>query len=72
MKHHCVSKDVAKKLPITLLFGGTYQGWIKENNISVNDDNKLEKELKPIMDIVYIANKQIKVDVRPEEVENRK
>jgi len=61
MEHHKCNKDVAKQLPITLLFGGTYDGWIKENNIQVETKlatfATLETELCEIINIVWEANK---------------
>jgi hypothetical protein len=35
MEHYGCDKDVAKELPITLLFGETYDGWMLENHIKV-------------------------------------
>lgn len=61
MEHHKCNKDVAKQLPITLLFGGTYNGWIKENNIQVETKlatfATLETELCDIINIIWEANK---------------
>jgi hypothetical protein len=63
MKFHSVSKDVAKNLPITIIFGGSYSGWIKEHNVDINNDKRIEdfeeieNELKQIMEIVYSSNK---------------
>jgi len=67
MERHSVVKDVAKTLPISILNGGTYKGWLKKNNL--DDDNllpevqKLENEIKPIMDIIYSSNAHIIKDV---------
>ena len=64
MKHHGVPKDVAKKLPISIMFGGSYSGWLKESNVVLNDEIKLkefveiENELQQIMEIVYSNNKE--------------
>ncbi len=63
MKHHGVVKDIAKNLPISLMFGGSYSGWLKEHNVVVNDNMKLkefveiEQEIKTIIEIVYSSNK---------------
>lgn len=61
MNHHQCSKDVAKNLPITLLFGGTYDGWIKENNIQIEQKlstfASLEEEMKDIIGIIWEMNK---------------
>jgi len=63
MEHHNCNKDIAKQLPITLMFGGTYDGWIRENNIQGNSTTKLrtfydlENEVKDLIEIIYNANK---------------
>jgi phage/plasmid-associated DNA primase len=63
MRHHKVSKDTAKNLPICLMFGGSYDGWIREHNITHNDNNKIqeiidiETQIKSIIEIVYSNNK---------------
>ena len=63
MKHHKVSKDTAKNLPICLMFGGSYDGWLKEHNITHNDNNKIqeiidiETQIKSVIEIVYRENK---------------
>jgi len=67
--HHSVDKNIAKQLPIILMFGGSYQTWIKENNVITNDTNKLseivdiERELKAVIEIIYSNNPDIKKDV---------
>ena len=66
MKHHDCSKDAAKQLPIILMFGGSYSTWIKECNITSNENNRIkemveiENFMKTIIEIVYNANPQIK------------
>lgn len=63
MRHHKVNKDVAKNLPICLMFGGSYDGWIREHNITHNDGNKIqeiidiETQIKSVIEIVYTNNK---------------
>lgn len=63
MRHHKVNKDIAKNLPITLMFGGSYDGWLREHNITYNDNNKIqeiidiETQIKTIIEIVYSNNK---------------
>jgi phage/plasmid-associated DNA primase len=63
MRHHKVSKDIAKRLPICLMFGGSYDGWIIDNKIITNDRNliqeiiEIETEIKSIIEIVYTNNK---------------
>jgi len=62
-KHHKVGKDVAKMLPICLMFGGSYDGWLREHNITHNDTNKIqeiadiETQIKSVIEIVYTNNK---------------
>ena len=64
MKHHDCDKDTAKRLCLSLLFGGMYISWIKEpkNNITKNDKQllqffvDLEVEIRGIANIVYVAN----------------
>ena len=69
MDYHNCSKDISKQLFITLMFGGSYNGWLKENDIQENRNNKLkevvdlEGEMKVIVEIVYANNKHIKDDV---------
>jgi phage/plasmid-associated DNA primase len=69
MSHHNCSKDCAKNLAIVLMFGGSYNGWLKEWNIQQNADNKIsdykeiETELKMVLEIIYSSNPQIKKDV---------
>jgi phage/plasmid-associated DNA primase len=71
MKHHNCNKDCAKNLPIVLMFGGSYDGWIREWDIQMNiekgerikDIIEIEKELKSIMELVYANNQHIKKDV---------
>lgn len=67
--HHQCSKDVAKTLFLSLMFGGCYKSWIKDNNISHNETAflqiaaEIEKEMKNVIEIVYNTNPQIKKDV---------
>jgi hypothetical protein len=69
MEHHNVCKDGAKNLPIVIMMGGSYNGWIKEWDIQKNETNliknivELEKELKGVMDIIWKDNQHIKRDV---------
>lgn len=48
-EHHGVSKDVAKQLPLRILFGGTYQGWRNDYNVSTGVDIPLFVELQTQM-----------------------
>jgi phage/plasmid-associated DNA primase len=69
MKHHNCKKDAAKRLILRIMFGGTYDAWIKEYDIKENATKRLEsvmeieKETKAIMEIVYNANQHMKIDV---------
>jgi phage/plasmid-associated DNA primase len=71
MTHHNCSKDCAKNLAITLMMGGSYDGWIKEWDIQNNTEPEqrigelqhIEKELKDIVNLVYASNQHIKKDV---------
>jgi hypothetical protein len=67
MEMYPVNEDVAKKLFISLMYGGSYNGWLKENNLPTENKSKfvceLENEIKPLIEIVYSNNQQIKKDV---------
>lgn len=64
---HNVDKSTAKQLFITLITGGTYEWWIKQNDdegtnrITYLDD--LERELVGVRGIIYEANPKIKDEV---------
>lgn len=66
MNHHNCNKDVAKQLPIVLTFGGSYLNWIKDNLIDTNEEHlikdiiEMEKEMKAVIEIVYVSNQHIK------------
>jgi hypothetical protein len=69
MNHHNCVKDVAKNLIISILFGGKYESWMKENDIKLNENKlihdvcEIEKEINLVIEIVYNANPHIKRDV---------
>ena len=71
-------RDVAKTLPLSLFFGGAYKVWIRENNITVNEDRLLpvligvENELRNIREIVFTNNTQISKDVTRHNVDKWK
>jgi phage/plasmid-associated DNA primase len=75
MEHHDCNKDVSKSLPITIMMGGSYSGWLKENDIQTKRENNekmefivnLENELKIATNIVYCSNKHIEKDVLRQE-----
>ena len=78
MTHHQVNKDIAKQLPITIMMGGTYDSWLKENDITITeklmDIQNIENEIKPVMNLIYKKNPQIKKDVlkyNPEKWKNQ-
>ena len=62
-------KNIAKQLPIRLVYGGSYDQWIKDNNILVNVRNKMpkfvkiEEELAGVREIVFRENQEIYKDV---------
>jgi len=62
-------KNIAKQLPIRLVYGGSYDQWIKDNNILVNADRKypkmvaMEKELAMVRELVWTNNQDIYKDV---------
>lgn len=74
-EHHDCDKDVAKSLPITLMMGGSYDGWMKENDIQTNRESNekitfivnLEKEMNIVKTLVYCHNKHIEKDVLRQE-----
>lgn len=61
-------KNIAKQLPIRLVYGGSYDQWIKDNNILVNIRNKMplfvkiEEELAGVREIVFRENQDIYKD----------
>jgi hypothetical protein len=71
MTIHNVTRDIAKKLPIRLMFGGTYNSWLKENNVTnetkINVITNIENEMKPVIETVYANNKTIEKFVIKEE-----
>jgi len=62
-------KNIAKQLPIRLVYGGKYDNWLKDWNIQVNANNKMvafveiETELAMIREIVWTNNQDIYKDV---------
>lgn len=71
MNTHGVTRDVAKNLPIIFMFGGSYNGWMKEHNVIHGDKidkmEGMENELMAIMEIVYTNNKHIETAVLKQE-----
>tara|TARA_R110000744_G_scaffold151457_2_gene264929 strand:+ start:7413 stop:10046 length:2634 start_codon:yes stop_codon:yes gene_type:complete len=72
MAFHNVSKDMAKQLPIRILFGGSYDEWIKDNGVEEGSKLKtfsdMEAQLKPIMTLVYKDNMQMVKDLTKDSV----
>jgi phage/plasmid-associated DNA primase len=64
--HNC-DRDTAKNLLIVLMFGGSYDGWIREHNIQQGDKidiiEGVENEMSLIMETVYTNNKHIETAV---------
>jgi len=66
MDKYSVNKDIAKKLFISILNGGSYNNWIKNNNLQEDyfaEIQDLQNEMKDIIEMVYLANQHIKKDV---------
>ena len=67
--YHGCDKDAAKQLFIRLLFGGSYYAWIKEFDITKNEQrpHSLVKSIEDFMgtvrETVYAANPDIRKDV---------
>ena len=66
--HDC-DKDTAKQLFVRLMFGGTYNKWIKDFDIQKNENSRyklpydIEGEMGAVIDAVYTANPHIAKDV---------
>jgi len=66
---HGTDKDTAKQLFVRLMFGGTYDTWLKDHDISQNADKRhalphgIEKEMGAVIDAVYTHNPSIVKDV---------
>ena len=68
MKHFGCSKDNAKQLFIRLIYGGTFNKWIKDFNIDPKISclpfvASLESELEPFRKLIYDSNPHIKQDI---------
>ena len=67
MEHHNVSYDTAKRLPIRIMFGGSYSKWMEECDVvggcKLELFVKMENQMTLIIDKVYAANQQIEKDV---------
>jgi hypothetical protein len=67
MTSHNVSYDTAKQLPIRLMFGGSYNTWLNDNNVENKKKHPLfvtvENEMLNIMEMVFANNQHIKNDV---------
>ena len=68
-KISAVALGIAKQLPIRLVYGGTYDNWLRDWNIQVNAQNKMgkfvaiEAELAGIREVVWTNNQDIYKDV---------
>lgn len=66
---HGTDKDTAKQLFVRLMFGGNYETWLKDHDISVNADQRhaipygIEKEMGAVIDAVFTHNQHIVKDV---------
>lgn len=69
MEHHGCDKEAAKRLPIRLTYGGSYDKWLESENITQNADNKMEffvefeKELVTPREVIFQQNQHILNDV---------
>tara|TARA_R110000868_G_scaffold311218_1_gene572302 strand:- start:903 stop:3875 length:2973 start_codon:yes stop_codon:yes gene_type:complete len=68
MKHFGCSKDHAKQLFIRLIYGGTFNKWIKDFKIDPKISclpivASLESELEPFRKLIYDSNPHIKQDI---------
>ena len=65
-KHHVCNRDTAKKLIISLSFGGGYAKFLKDNNLNleqIQDIVELEKDYEILMEHVWKSNNNIIDDV---------
>jgi hypothetical protein len=78
MEHHGCTKDVAKNLAISIMFGGKYDSWLVEHNITTNNHKKLEtmhgleQDMREIIEIVYHANKDTIVEAVKQQDKSKK
>lgn len=66
--HYGCSYDAAKRLFLTLSFGGSYATWLHDENISpeaplLTEVTTLEEEIQEVIDLVYEYNREISDDV---------
>ena len=79
-EYHGCSVGSAKTLFISLIFGGSYRGWVFEHGIQKNNDEKqqnkfvlrVERELRNIKNMVFSQNPKICEDICAKETQTRK
>lgn len=70
MEHHKCTKAKAKTLVLSLMNGGSFNGWVKTNSITVSPKKPIplieaiSKELTKAMDKVHADNAQLIADVK--------
>jgi hypothetical protein len=66
-QYYNVSKDTAKQLFIRLIYGGTINGWLKENNITTHKVpeiiENIADELDELIPVVWNGNQHIYTDI---------
>ena len=68
-EHHGVSKDIAKQLPLMMMFGGEFREWVSMHCVELNHDNPLplikniESELSCIREKIFETNPHILKDI---------
>lgn len=67
MDNYNVSKDQAKELFIRILYYGSFENWIKDNNIESKEElpilKDFKKDIQKIGQLIYDNNKEIKKEV---------
>lgn len=66
-EYYNVSKDTAKQLFIRLIYGGSINGWLKDNNIQTHTIldfvSNVADEIEELIDIVWEGNQHIYNDI---------
>ena len=74
MNKYSVNRDIAKTLFIILLYGGSYNKWLKENNYteSIEEITNFKKELKIINIEIVKVNPDLEEWVKQKDINNKK
>lgn len=66
-QYYNVSKDTAKQLFIRLIYGGTVNGWLKDNHLETHlvpeIVENISNELEDLIDVVWQGNQHIYTDI---------